>query len=89
MFPDIEYNSSGIDEEQWQVFDARDGSNVRQFIKRLADNTKANWEAHYGPISSSRLPDAGIGQIHGLDSPWGFLIMRSQWEFRYVIPMRL
>ena len=58
MFPDIEYNSSGIDEEQWQVFDARDGSNVRQFIKRLADNTKANWEAHYGPISSSRLPDA-------------------------------
>ena len=58
MFPDIEYNSSGIDEEQWQVFDARDGSNVRQFIKRLADNTKATWEAHYGLVSSSRLPDA-------------------------------
>lgn len=58
MFPDIEYTSSGIDEEQWQIFDARDGNNVRQFIKRLADNTKAAWEALYGPISSSRIPDA-------------------------------
>lgn len=58
MFPDIEYNSSGIDEEQWQIFDARDGNNVRQFIKRLADNAKASWEAHYGALDKSRLPDA-------------------------------
>lgn len=42
MFPDIEYASSGIDEEQWQVFDSRDGSNVKQFIKRLAEGVKSN-----------------------------------------------
>lgn len=58
MFPDIEYTSAGIDEEQWQVFDSRDGSNVKQFIKRLADGAKAKWEALYGTINKSKLPDA-------------------------------
>lgn len=58
MFPDIEFTSSGIEEEQWQVFDSRDGSNVKQFIKRLSDGAKAKWEAHYGPISSSKFPDS-------------------------------
>ena len=58
MFPDIEYTSSGIDEEQWQVFDSRDASNVKQFIKRLADGAKAKWEAIYGTINKSKLPDA-------------------------------
>jgi hypothetical protein len=32
MFPDIEYSATGIDEEQWQVFDSRNGNNVREFI---------------------------------------------------------
>lgn len=58
MFPDIEYTSSGIDEEQWQVFDSRDGSNVKQFIKRLAEGVKSKWEALYGPLNKSKLPDA-------------------------------
>lgn len=58
MFPDIEYTSSGIDEEQWQVFDSRDGSNVKQFIKRLAEGAKDKWEALYGPLNKSKLPDA-------------------------------
>lgn len=58
MFPDIEYASSGIDEEQWQVFDSRDGSNVKQFIKRLAEGVKSKWEAVYGPLNKSKLPDA-------------------------------
>ena len=57
MFPDIEFTSSGIEEEQWQVFDARDGSNVKQFIKRLFDGAKEKWETHYGPISNSKFPD--------------------------------
>ena len=35
MFPDIEYYASGIDEEQWQIFDSNDGNNVRDFIIRL------------------------------------------------------
>lgn len=58
MFPDIEYTSSGIDEEQWQVFDSRDGADVQRFIKRLADGAKAKWETLYGPLSKSKLPDA-------------------------------
>ena len=58
MFPDIEYASSGIDEEQWQVFDSRDGSNVKQFIKRLAEGVKSKWETVYGPLNKSKLPDA-------------------------------
>lgn len=57
MFPDIEYTSSGIDEEQWQVFDSRDGTDVQQFIKRLANGAKAKWENLYGPLSKSKLPD--------------------------------
>lgn len=58
MFPDIEYTSAGIDEEQWQVFDSRDSSNVKQFVKRLADGAKSKWESHYGPLHSSKLPNA-------------------------------
>ena len=58
MFPDIEFTFSGIEEEQWQVFDARDGSNVKQFIKRLFDGAKEKWETHYGPISNSKFPDS-------------------------------
>ena len=58
MFPDIVYTSSGIDEEQWQVFDSRDGTDVKQFIKRLADGAKGKWEALYGPLNKSKLPDA-------------------------------
>lgn len=58
MFPDIEFTSAGVEEEQWQVFDSRDGSNVRQFIKRLSDGAKAKWEEHYGPLRDSQLPDS-------------------------------
>lgn len=58
MFPDIEYTAAGIDEEQWQIFDSRDGANVRQFIKRLAEGAKAKWEALYGPLNQSKLPDS-------------------------------
>lgn len=58
MFPDIEFTSAGIEEEQWQVFDARDGANVKQFVKRLSDGAKAKWELHYGPVSNSKLPDS-------------------------------
>lgn len=58
MFPDIEFNSSGVEESQWQVFDSRDGSNVKQFIKRLSDGAKSKWEEHYGPVSDSKFPDS-------------------------------
>lgn len=57
MFPDIEFTASGIEEEQWQVFDSRDGCNVRQFINRLSSGAKAKWETFYGPINSSKFPE--------------------------------
>mgnify|MGYP007126034615 FL=1 len=37
MFPDIDYQSVGVDEESWQVFDINDGKNVRDFIQRITD----------------------------------------------------
>lgn len=58
MFPDIEFDVSGIEEEQWQVFDSRDGHDVKRFIKRLADGAKSKWEAHYGLAKASKFPDA-------------------------------
>lgn len=36
MFPDIDYQSVGVDEEPWQVFDIKDGKNVKHFIERIA-----------------------------------------------------
>lgn len=57
MFPDIEFTSSGIEEEQWQVFDSRDGADVKRFIKRLSEGAKGKWEAIYGPAGKSKFPD--------------------------------
>lgn len=47
MFPDIEYETVGCDEEQWQVFDCNDANHVGNFIKRLFDGTKKKWEDLY------------------------------------------
>lgn len=58
MFPDIEYVSMGIDEEQWQVFDAKDGTNVTAFIRRLSRGSKEKWESVYGHMNQSKLPQA-------------------------------
>ncbi len=58
MFPDILYSASCPDEEQWQIFDERDQTNVEGFIRRLADGSRAKWEEKYGPMSKSKLPSA-------------------------------
>lgn len=57
MFPDIEYTASGVDEEQWQVFDANDGINVKRYIERLAVGARDKWETAYGKLDLSRLPE--------------------------------
>lgn len=44
MFPDIEYNASGGDEEQWQVFDINDKDNVFDFVKRLSVGAVKKYE---------------------------------------------
>ena len=56
MFPDIEYSASGIDEEQWQVFDARDGRSVSEYIHRIASSARKKWEAMYGNSDSLVFP---------------------------------
>lgn len=56
MFPDVEYEATGIDEEQWQVFDSRDGRDVKRFINRLASSAREKWESIYGYFDESRLP---------------------------------
>lgn len=58
MFPDVEFTASGIEEEQWQVFDSRDGQDVKRFIKRLAEGATKKWETHYGAANTSKFPDA-------------------------------
>lgn len=57
MFPDIEFTSAGIEEEQWQIFDSRDGANVKQFITRLSNGAREKWESHYGSVDNTKLPD--------------------------------
>lgn len=57
MFPDIEFASAGVEEEQWQVFDSRDGKDVKRFIKRLGEGVKGKWETIYGPAGKSKFPD--------------------------------
>lgn len=42
MFPDIDYESVGVDEQQWQVFDINDGKNVRGFIERISEGAVNN-----------------------------------------------
>lgn len=56
MFPDINYFASGIEEEQWQIFDARDGKDVKAFIERLFKGSKNRWEEIYGPLKKDKLP---------------------------------
>lgn len=57
MFPDIEYTASGIEEEQWQVFDSRHGVNVAKFVEQLSEGAVFKWEALYGEMSNSKMPD--------------------------------
>lgn len=57
MFPDIVFEASDMDGEQWQIFDQNDGRNISAFIRRLSKNTKAKWEKLYGPLHAEQLPD--------------------------------
>jgi len=56
IFPDIEYKATGVDEEQWQVFDCNDGKNIGNFVHRIFEGTKQNWEYHYGTLDTCKLP---------------------------------
>ena len=56
MFPDVEYQSVGIDEEQWQVFDCNDGKNVKAFILRIAEGAEKAWWIQNGSLKKESRP---------------------------------
>jgi len=60
MFPDIVFEVSGTDAEQWQVFDQNDQGNVSRYIQRLSKNARLKWEEHYGQMPLEKLPDNKI-----------------------------
>lgn len=56
MFPDIEYVAGGIEEEQWQVFDANNAENVYSYISSMSLHAQEKWENIYGSFDYSKLP---------------------------------
>lgn len=59
MFPDIEFDASGVEEEQWQVFDGRDGRDVRTFVRRLSRGAQDRWKETRGSeVKPHRFPSA-------------------------------
>ena len=60
MFPDVEYQTVGCDEEQWQVFDCNDGNNVYDYIRRIFDGACEKWKSlngHEVPYNKLPSPD--------------------------------
>jgi len=56
MFPDVEYQSIGIDDEQWQVFDCNDGKNVKEFVLRIAEGSEKAWRVQNGSLKKENRP---------------------------------
>lgn len=57
MFPDVEYDTVGCDESQWQVFDCNNGKNVGEYLARLYVGTSQRWEELYGyEVPDDRFP---------------------------------
>lgn len=57
LFPDVEYQTVGCDEEQWQVFDSNDGIDVVGFINRIFDGACDRWKSVYGyDVPFNKLP---------------------------------
>lgn len=56
MVPDIEYESMGIDEEPWMIFDVNNDNRVKEFIVNLSKENQKKWEKTYGQFNISKLP---------------------------------
>lgn len=57
MFPDVEYTTVGCDEEQWQVFDCNDGTDVYDYVHRIFNGACDKWKALYGEdVPFEKLP---------------------------------
>ena len=58
MFPDIVFTDVGTDGHQWQVFDSRNGTDVGEYIRKLAKYSRQKWEDHYHFFYDDMLPTA-------------------------------
>lgn len=56
MFPDIQYDAVSIEEDSWQIFDCRDGDNVRDYIMRLSNGAREKWQRIHGYLHPDKLP---------------------------------
>lgn len=56
MFPDVEYNTLGIENPAWQVCDLSDGANVRGFITRLSAQFRKDWQKQHSGKDDCCLP---------------------------------
>ncbi|MDE6055478.1 MAG: NERD domain-containing protein, partial [Lachnospiraceae bacterium] len=56
MFPDIDYGTVGVDEEPWQVFDCKDGGDVKSYIIRLAKGARKHVTELYKHFDEKKLP---------------------------------
>ncbi len=82
MVPDIEYETMGIDEEPWQVFDCNDGDDVRGFIVRLSEGSKKKYEETYGRLNESKIPS-------NQDAKYLIRILRSDFDKVLAIKARI
>ena len=56
MFPDIDFDSVGVDEEEWQIFDINDGKDVKSFIDRISDGAVKTRKRLEIPVSAQNYP---------------------------------
>ena len=56
MVPDMDYETMGVDEEPWMVFDSKDNDNVKDYIVRVFKGWKRRWEETYGTLYPDKLP---------------------------------
>lgn len=83
MMPDVQYDATGIDEHQWQVFDIRDaqtGHDVAGWIRRLSQGAKDDWSSHYKSDVEKKLPDRN-------DVEYLKVLLRH--EYDSVVPLNL
>lgn len=56
MFPDVDYESVGIEDEPWEVFDCNYNGDVVAFIKKLSKKAQEKTASIYGGFDKSKLP---------------------------------
>lgn len=56
MFPDIDYETVGVDEESWQVFDCKDDGDVKSYIIRLSQGARQHVTELYKHFNEKKLP---------------------------------